>query len=287
MQPFIQVFGLTISAAPAAIWLGFLLATWLAGKTARPHGLDGDAVNGALVTAGIAGLLGARLGYVLLHAGAYARDPLGALALNASALDGLSFGLVFVLVAAWQLRRAGQLRLALADALAAPGLVMAMGLALASYFDGAVFGAPAALQWAVEVWGALRHPVQIYEIAGFALALVFLLATSRSDWPRGARALVATLMGGAALAAAEGLRADEAVLIAGMRATQLLWTAAAVGAAWALGEQMAGARTSAIKALRGSGIGQGLNDALLAARKEDRERENEPRRRDAQGQPDD
>ncbi len=238
MQPFIQVFGLTISAAPAAIWLGFLLATWLAGKTARRHGLDGDAVNRALVTAGFAGLLGARLGYVLAHASAYARDPLGALALNASALDGLSFGLVFVLVAAMQLRRAGQLKLALADALAAPGLVMTMGLALASYFDGAVYGALAALPWAVEVWGALRHPVQLYEIGGLILALVFLLTTSRRDWPVGARFLVAILIGGTVLAAVEGLRADEAALFAGMRATQLLWTAASAGAAWALGERV-------------------------------------------------
>lgn len=236
-QPFLQVFGLTIAAAPAALLAAFIAAVWLAERTARASGLNGSAVEGALHAGALVGLLGARAVYVIGHLDAYLRDPLAAVALSASALDGMGFVATFIGVAGWRLRRAGLLRPALADALAGPGLVMAIGLALASYFEGAVFGAPADLPWAVAVWGARRHPVQIYEIAGMVVALGALWVTRRRVWPAGGRAGLAALLASIALAAAEGLRADAAPVIAGMRATQLAWTAVAAVAAWTLGER--------------------------------------------------
>ena len=54
MQPFIQIFGLAISAAPAAVWLGFVLAIWVAGRTAAWRGLNGGALGDALTVAGFA-----------------------------------------------------------------------------------------------------------------------------------------------------------------------------------------------------------------------------------------
>jgi len=287
MQPFIQIFGLAISAAPAAVWLGFIVAIWLAGRTASWRGLDGRALGDALTVAGFAALLGARLGYVGLHTSAYVRDPLAALALSTSALDGAIGALAGLGGLAWRLRRAGMLHAAAADALAPPGLVLAMGLALASYFDGAVFGAPSGLPWAVEVWGAARHPVQFYEIAGLLVILATAVALRKRTLPDGALALGIVLAYGLLRLVVDGLRADEATLLAGLRVTQLGWTSVAAGAAWALGERTNAAQTSAIKALRGSGTGQGLNDALLVARKGERAWENEPERHDTGEQADD
>ena len=125
MQPFIQIFGLAISAAPAAVWLGAVIAIWLVGRTAAWRGLDGRALGDALTVAGFAALLGARLGYVALHASAYLRDPLAALALNTSGLDGVIGALAGLGVLVWRLRRAGMLRWAVADALTAPALILA------------------------------------------------------------------------------------------------------------------------------------------------------------------
>ena len=171
----------------------------------------------ALTVAGFGALLGARLGYVALHASVYVRDPLAALALSTSALDGAIGALAGVGVLAWRLRRAGMLRWAAADALAPLALVLAMGLALASYFDGAVFGAASALPWAVEVWGAARHPVQFYEMTGLLAMLVASVALSRRVLPDGALALGAVLAYGVLRLIVDGFRADEAVLLAGLR----------------------------------------------------------------------
>ncbi|MEO6062446.1 MAG: prolipoprotein diacylglyceryl transferase family protein, partial [Thermoflexales bacterium] len=205
MQPFIQIFGLAISAAPAAVWLGFIVAIWLIGRTASWRGLDGRALGDALTVAGFAALLGARLGYVGLHTSAYLRDPLAALALNASALDGAAGVLAGSGVLVWRLRRAGMLRWTAADALAPPALVLGMGLALASYFDGAVYGGPSALPWAVEVWGALRHPIQFYEIAGLLVILATAVVLRKRMLPDGALALGTVLAYGLLRLVVDGL----------------------------------------------------------------------------------
>lgn len=236
MQPFIQIFGLAISAAPAAVWLGFVIAIWLAGRTAAWRGLDGRVLGDALTVAGFAALLGARLGYVALHASAYLRDPLAALALNASALDGVIGALAGLGVLVWRLRRAGMLRWATADALAVPALILAMGFALASYFDGAVFGAVADVPWAVEVWGAARHPVQFYEMAGLLVTLAAVVALCRRELPDGSLALGAVLAYGLLRLGVDGFRADEAALLAGLRVSQLVAAGCAAAAAWGLGE---------------------------------------------------
>jgi phosphatidylglycerol:prolipoprotein diacylglycerol transferase len=236
MQPFIQIFGLAISAAPAAVWLGFVLAIWLAGRTAAWRGLDGRLLGDALTVAGFAALLGARLGYVALHVSVYVRDPLAALALSTSALDGAFGALAGVGALAWRLHRAGMLRWAAADALAPPALVLGMGFALASYFDGAVFGAVAEVPWAVEVWGAARHPVQFYEMAGLLIILAATVVLRKRALPDGALALGTVLAYGLLRLIVDGFRADEAALLVGLRASQIVAAVCAALAAWGLGE---------------------------------------------------
>lgn len=236
MQPFIQIFGLAISAAPAAVWLGFVIAIWLVGRTAAWRGLDGRVLGDALTVAGFAALLGARLGYVALHASAYLRDPLAALALNTSGLDGVIGALAGLGVLVWRLRRAGMLRWAAADALTAPALILAMGFALASYFDGAVFGAVADVPWAVEVWAAARHPVQFYEMAGLLAMLAATVIVRKRALPAGALALGTVLAYGVLRLVVDGFRADEAALLAGLRASQIVAAVCAALAAWGLGE---------------------------------------------------
>ncbi len=236
MQPFIQIFGLAISAAPAAVWLGFVVAIWVSGRTAAWRGLDGRALGDALTVAGFAALIGARLGYVALHASVYFRDPLAALALSTSALDGAFGALAGLGALVWCLRRAGMLRWTAADAFTAPALILAMGFALASYFDGAVFGAPSALPWAVEVWGAARHPVQFYEIAGLLIILAAAVALRKRALPAGALALGAVLAYGLLRLGVDGFRADDAGLLAGLRVTQIVAAVCAALAAWGLGE---------------------------------------------------
>lgn len=236
MQPFINIFGLTLQAQPLAVAVGFFVASWLAGRTATRAGLRGEAVGDGLLYGALAGLLAARAGYVAMNWQAYAGEPLSALAPSLSALSPLTGIPVAAAVALAWWRRKGQLKPALVDALAAPAVVLSIGLALASFFDGGVYGAPAAVPWAVEVWGAARHPVQWYEAGLSAVLAAALLRASRRPLAAGAPALIAVAGYALIRAAVDGFRGDDAAIVLGMRATQIAAAVIAATAMWLLSE---------------------------------------------------
>lgn len=103
----------------------------------------------------------ARLVYVVTHWAAYR----GALL---SALSPIPMGGVVALIY-WSRRRlpVGTTL----DALA-PGLALAVALErLGAFLDGRDFGEPTTWPWGVYLWDAVRHPVQLYELA--ALLVIF------------------------------------------------------------------------------------------------------------------
>lgn len=55
--------------------IALLVGIWLAGRLARRRGLDGDRVTATAEWGALAFVLGARLGFVLDHVGAYAQAP--------------------------------------------------------------------------------------------------------------------------------------------------------------------------------------------------------------------
>lgn len=236
MQPFVNILGLTLQAQPLAIAVGFFVASLLAGRTAARAGLRGEAVGDGLLYGALAGLLAARAGYVAANWQAYAGEPLSALAPSLSALSPLTGVPVAAAVALAWWRRKGQHGSALIDALAAPAVVFAIGLALASFFDGAVYGVPSDVPWAVEVWGAARHPVQLYEaVLSTALAAALFRASSRK-LPAGAAALAAVAGYALIRVFVDGFRGDDAATVLGLRVTQIAAATIAATAMWLLGE---------------------------------------------------
>lgn len=111
---------------------GLLLASWWAGRTAKRSGLDASWVGNVASNAAITGLLGARLGFVLLNWDGYQANPLSAFFVWqpgylpwAGALAGLAYGL-------WALSRRNRAEQAayarpLLAGFAAGGLLFALG----------------------------------------------------------------------------------------------------------------------------------------------------------------
>lgn len=227
MQPFISIGPFTLQAQPFAILIGFALASAIAARRAANYGLNPDAVSNMLFYAALVGLAAARLGYVVLNFSAYAREPLSALAPSVSALSPLTGLPAAGLFALWFARRKNLASWALADALSIPALVFAAALALASWFDGSVFGATTPLPWGVNVWGELRHPVQAYEIV---LTLALATALWRVQTPSGQTVLAALAGYAFARVFVDGFRADDTPLLLGMRVSQLVFLALGVGA---------------------------------------------------------
>lgn len=220
----LQVPGLVLLAG---LWAGLSLAE----RAAPRHGLNPDRLYNLIFTALIAGVLGARLTYAGRFPDAFLQNPSGLISLNPGLLDPLG-GFVFASIAALVYGQRKRMPFwPVVDALTPAIAVMFVALPLANLASGRGFGMETSLPWAVELWGAHRHPSQVYE----ALAGVLVLA---AVWPRrrteklapGAQFLQFVILIAAARLFLEGFRGDSLTIYGGLRVVQIAaWMVLAAG----------------------------------------------------------
>jgi len=221
----------TINIGPLALQshgLILLAAVWFAAEAAergaRRLGRRGDHIYNMALLAGLLGLIGARLGYVLEHFAVYQNYPAQIVALDLNTLSA-GWGLCAAGLAAYlYARRAGIAQRWLLDALTPGCVVLAGGWALANLASGDAYGAPSSLPWSIELWGAARHPVQLYELSAVvAIGLIALKIDRAFDGFR--FGLFAALYAAVRLIL-EAFRGDSS-LTNGVRVTQV-WSLAAI-----------------------------------------------------------
>ena len=202
----------------AGIWLGSLMAE----RQARRLGLQGETVERLIFVALVAGIVGARLGYALRFAEVYVRDPLALLALSPVTLApevGVAIGGIAAMAYA---QRRGLALWPTLDALTPGAATLAVALALAHLASGDAFGAPTELPWAIELWGAPRHPSQAYELLGAVLILLLVLRLKPgASFPGVAFGMFAALTAGARLFL-EAFRGDSMLWFGTLRAAQIV-----------------------------------------------------------------
>jgi phosphatidylglycerol:prolipoprotein diacylglycerol transferase len=226
----IQIGPLALQAPRLVILVGFWLALELASRQGIRRGLDQSVIQNAGLYGILAGIAGARLGYVLQYWSVYKENLLGILSLSPQTLapaEGLTVGL---LVAGVHFQRRGVPFRPLLDAIA-PGLaVLVSAVALANFFSGEAFGAETSVPWAIELWGARRHPTQLYELAtGLAMLGVVLWAGREAPAPGLLFLLFVALYAGARLLL-EPFRANSLLILGGLRAVQVAGLAAVLAA---------------------------------------------------------
>ncbi|HJW84919.1 MAG TPA: prolipoprotein diacylglyceryl transferase family protein [Anaerolineae bacterium] len=179
MLPIIQVGPLVVPSRGLILLATFWVASWVAERAAKRLGLRGDDVYNLGFYGLVAGLLGARLGYVIQYWSVYQNDLGAIFALNLNTLSPAAGLLAALAVAYWYARRKRIVNRRLLDALT-PGLVVfAAGLALADLASGDGYGAPAQLPWSINLWGELRHPTQIYHLLAASAIGVVVWRSSR------------------------------------------------------------------------------------------------------------
>jgi phosphatidylglycerol:prolipoprotein diacylglycerol transferase len=112
-----------------------------------------------------------------------------------------------------------------------PGLAStAIFLGLAHISSGDAFGAPTEVPWAIDLWGASRHPSQIYEtIAAVLIFLVIQRLKSRSPFP-GFIFTLWILLTAIDRLFLEAFRGDSILIVDGLRSAQVVSLALAVAA---------------------------------------------------------
>jgi phosphatidylglycerol---prolipoprotein diacylglyceryl transferase len=223
MYPLVQFGPLRLSSGGLLLLLSIILGGWLMARVTRARGgvqLARQADH-CFYPVLIGALIGARLWYGLFNLDLYGRNPGLFLALRVSdfawpgaLLGGLLAGSVWC-------RRYGFDALKLADSAAltlpAEQATASVGLLL----SGEAFGVPTSLPWGVPLFGAVRHPTQIYFALAALSSLILLWRLSRRALPEGALAVVYLGLQGLTSLLIEALRADSLVLPGGIRTAQV------------------------------------------------------------------
>lgn len=221
MLPILQIGPLAIQLPGLLLLLGVWVGVTLAERQAPRHGVPSERLTNLVFLGLVAGLIGARLGYAVRYADVYLASPLSLLALTPVTLapmDGAALGLIACLVYGQRNRLPLWATL---DSLT-PGLAAVMvALGFAHLSSGDAFGAPASLPWAINLWGADRHPSQVYEIlaAGAILGLVIGLGR-KAQFPGMAFLAFIALTAGARLFL-EAFRGDSVIVLTVVRQAQL------------------------------------------------------------------
>jgi prolipoprotein diacylglyceryl transferase len=217
-----------------SLWLGLSLAERLAPK----RQISPNTLYNLVFIALIAGIIGARLVYVARYLSAFASNPISLISLNPGLLDPWGgFGLGFVAALIYAQRTSLALWPTL-DALTPVFALLSVGSGLAHLASGDAFGAPTNLPWAIELWGANRHPSQVYEtLAAIAIGLIV--------WPEGrlmrgksAGTICLSFLGFCAGARLflEAFRGDSRLVANTIRLPQILAWLVLVVALWFLGK---------------------------------------------------
>ena len=223
MYPLIELGPLRLSSGGLLLLASMLLAQWLFTRIARARGGPAlaDLAERCFYPALLGAVVGARLWYGAFSWSLYSQTPtlLIALRVGEFAWPGalLGGGLAGWLWCRW--RNADPLALADSAALALPPAQALASLGL--LLSGEAFGVPTDLPWGIPLFGATRHPTQLYLALAALLAFGALRILARRGPQPGALLAAYLALQGITLLLVEALRADSLLLPAGVRAGQV------------------------------------------------------------------
>lgn len=174
MLPILQVGPLAIQLPGLILLLGLWLGLTLAEKHALRHAVPPGVLYNLVFVALIAGVIGARLAYAARYPGAFGANPASLISLNPGLLDPAAGLLVGGIAALVYGQRKHLAFWAVLDALTPAFAVISLSLGLAHLASGSAFGTPTSLPWGIDLWGAPRHPAQLYETIAAGVILVIL-----------------------------------------------------------------------------------------------------------------
>ena len=206
----IRYYGVMIAAA-------FIAGVYIAGRESKRKGLGSVCMVDFAPYAIIAGILGARLYYVIFHSAEFVHNPLdilkiwqGGLAFHGGILGGFIAGIWFARhrrIPFWKFADAG-----------APAIILAQAIGrVGCFLNGCCYGKETGVPWAVtfrnpESMARLNvplHPTQLYEIAGNLGIFFCLWHIRRKKIPDGYLFLLYAIMYSMLRVVIEFFRADS------------------------------------------------------------------------------
>ena len=224
MLPVLQIGPLALQTPGLILLLGTWIGLWLSERYASGHKLDASNLYNMVWVAILSGLIGGRLFFIVRYPEAFIASPRSIVSINLSLFD-ISGAMLSGLLAA--LIYIGRKKLPFWQTLDSitPGLaVFAISLTLANLASGNGFGAPTQAPWAIELWGARRHPSQVYESLAAVVILVYVIRQQRlpRTKPPGIDFLAFIALTAGARLFLDAYRGDSLLLLNGIRVPQVI-----------------------------------------------------------------
>ena len=174
MFPIIRLGPASIRAPGLIILIGIWIGLTLAEKRAEIIGFSKNQIDNLVIIGGVVGILGARLAFIAQYPTAFSGSLVSYFSLDFATLDlwggvGALF-LVFLIyinhhkINAWKVL----------DVLTPLFSVLAFFIHFSHFASGKAFGVPTNLPWGMMLWGAERHPTQIYNMVLALLIFLFI-----------------------------------------------------------------------------------------------------------------
>ncbi|MDR0424432.1 MAG: prolipoprotein diacylglyceryl transferase [Clostridiales Family XIII bacterium] len=217
-----SVFGLDIMWYGVIVTAALAIAVFITCARAGRYGLKADKVLDFLVFCIPAGLIGARLYYVLFNLSFFMEAPAQIFNTRAGGL-AIHGALIFGLLTAAVLCKVWRVKAMDALDLAAPSLAIAQAIGRwGNYMNQEAHGGPTDLPWAIVVDGVKVHPTFLYESLWCLMLFFVLLAVDRRRKFEGQIFLLYCMLYSVERFLVEQLRTDSLMLLGMFRQAQVL-----------------------------------------------------------------
>ena len=222
------VFGIDVMWYGILMATGMILGTYLALKEAKRVGISEDDVLNLAIFAIPAGVLGARLYYVIFNWGFYSQNPSqilnfrgGGMAIHGALIGGILAGLIYT-----KIKKINFLKMADIALIGMP-LAQAIGR-WGNYINGEAHGGPTDLPWGIMVDGVKVHPTFLYESIWDFGIFIFLWIFRKKKKYEGQVAIYYIILYSLGRFFIEGLRTDS-LMIGPLRMAQVISLVGVVG----------------------------------------------------------
>lgn len=203
------LFGISIRWYGVLISLGMILAMVVVIKRANSYGIDPNKVLDIIIIAIPAGVIGARLYYVLFNWDFYQGDLYKIINIRGGGL-AIHRGLIVGILAAVLLCLLWRIRILPALDLGMPGVAIAQAVGRwGNYFNKEAYGTPTDLPWAIIIEGQRVHPTFLYESLWNLGLFLFLIWFEKRKKYDGQVFLLYVMLYSIARFFIEGLRIDS------------------------------------------------------------------------------
>jgi prolipoprotein diacylglyceryltransferase len=225
MLPILQIGPLAIPTPGLLILAGLWGGLAIAERNAPRFNVNAEALYNLVFAMLVSGIAGARLSYVAQFPSAFLENPASLISLNLALLDPWGATAAALIAGLIYGQRKGMHMPQTLDALTPLLAILGVVLPLANLASGKGFGNETDLPWAIELWGASRHPTQLYETAAGGIILWHIMSRIPAKYNTGYKSgwifLQFTALCATARLFLEGFRGDSQVIFNSLRAAQV------------------------------------------------------------------